>query len=254
MVPHGALVNATPIQLAVLFVSGLVAGSVNSIAGGGSLITFPTLLGAGLGQIAANATNTVALVPGSAAAFVGYRDTLRGDLRLVLTMALPSAFGGLAGAVLALKAGDAVFARVVPWLILLATSLFALQEPIARAVRSRVSFRPERPLTPSRMAGLALFQLVVATYGGFFGAGIGILMLAALTLMGVSDLHRANGLKNLAAVCINSVAAVAFVARAKVLWLPALVVAAGAIAGGFGGAGVARRVGQRAVRRAVLAV
>lgn len=249
-----ARVNLSPAQLAVLFSSGLVAGSVNSIAGGGSLITFPTLLGAGIGQIAANATNTVALVPGSAAAFAGYRDTLRGDLRLVLTMALPSALGGLGGAVLALSVGDAVFARVVPWLILLATTLFALQEPIARAVKARASLEPEHPLTPSRMVGLALFQCVVALYGGFFGAGIGILMLAALTLMGVRDVHRANGLKNLAAVCINGVAAVAFVARGKVLWLPALAVAIGAIAGGFAGAGVARRVGQRAVRRAVLAV
>ncbi len=247
-------VEVAPLRLAVLFASGFVAGSINSIAGGGSLITFPTLLGSGLGQIAANATNTVALIPGSAAAFVGYRDTLTGDRRLALAMALPSALGGFAGASLALSVGDRVFARVVPWLILLATVLFAAQEPLSRAVRARAHDEPERPLTPARAASLVAFQLVVALYGGFFGAGIGILMLAALTLMGVRDVHRANGLKNLAAVCINGVAAVAFIARGTVHWVPAAAVAVGAVAGGFGGAGLARRVGQRAVRRAVMVV
>lgn len=147
---------------------------------------------------------------------MGYRDTLTGDRRLALAMALPGALGGFAGASLALSVGDRVFARVVPWLILLATVLFAAQEPLSRAVRARAHDEPERPLTPARAASLVAFQLVVALYGGFFGAGIGILMLAALTLMGVRDVHRANGLKNLAAVCINGVAAVAFIARGTV--------------------------------------
>ncbi len=240
-------------RLGALFLSGFVAGSVNSIAGGGSLITFPTLVATGIGQVASNATNTVALVPGSAAAFLGYRDTLAGDRRLALSMALPSLAGGAAGALLALRVGERTFARVVPWLILLATGLFAAQEPIARAVRARPLDAGARP-SAGRLAGLALFQLLVALYGGFFGAGIGILMLAALTFMGVRDVHRANGLKNLAAVSINGVASVAFVLSGKVAWAHALAVMAGAIAGGYGGAGVARRVGPRAVRRAVMAV
>jgi uncharacterized protein len=247
-------VEFSPLRLAALFVGGFVAGSINSIAGGGSLITFPALLGSGLGQLAANGTNTVALIPGSAAAFLGYRDTLAGDRRLVLSMALPSAVGGLAGATLALSVGDAVFARLVPWLILLATALFAAQEPLTRAVRARTPDDVEAPLTSRRLASLAAFQLVVALYGGFFGAGIGILMLAALTLMGVRDVHRANGLKNLAAVCINGVASVTFIANGTVRWVPAVAVMLGASAGGFGGAGLARRVGQKAVRRAVMLV
>ncbi len=240
-------------RVAVLFASGFAAGTVNSIAGGGSLVTFPALLTAGLGQVAANATNTVALIPGSAAAFMGYRDTLAGDRRLVLSMALPSVVGGALGALLALRAGDRLFARLVPWLILLATTLFAAQEPIARALRARVAHAVGPP-SPARLASLAFFQLAVALYGGFFGAGIGILMLAALTFMGVRDVHRANGLKNLAAVCINGVAAVAFLAHGKVSWPHALAVMAGAAAGGLGGAGLARRAGQRTVRRAVLAI
>ena len=126
-------------RVAVLFASGFVAGSVNSIAGGGSLFTFPALLATGMGQVAANATNTVALVPGSAAAFLGYRDPLAGDRRLALSMALPSIVGGSLGALLALRAGDRLFARLVPWLVLTATALFAAQEPIARALRARVT-------------------------------------------------------------------------------------------------------------------
>lgn len=238
-------------QLALFFLSGFAAGTINSIAGGGSLLTFPTLLAAGIPPVAANATNTLALVPGSAAAFWGYRDTLVDSRAMALSMALPSLAGGAAGAFAALRIGDASFARLVPWLILGATGLFAAQEPIARRMRASGE---ERAPTRARAVGLAVFQFFVALYGGFFGAGIGILMLAALGLMGVRDVHRANGLKNLAAVCINGVASVAFVASGKVHWLAALVMAAGAISGGLGGAGIARKAGQRAVRRAVLVI
>lgn len=242
-------------HLLALFASGLAAGGVNSIAGGGSLITFPTMLALGIAPIAANATNTVALTPGSAAAFWAYRDTL-GDARpLAFAMALPGALGGVVGATLALQTGDATFARLVPWLILGATGLFALQAPLARAVRkhdNEVAVH-EAP-RGRRLVALAVFQFVVAVYGGFFGAGIGILMLAMLGFLGARDLHRANGLKNLAAGSINAVASLAFVVGGKVVWTHALAVALGAIAGGYGGAGVARKVGQARVRRAVMAI
>ncbi len=244
--------RAEPLHLAALFAAGLAAGAVNSIAGGGSLLTFPTLLALGVGPLAANATNTVALVPGSAAAFWKYRDTLAEARPLVLAMALPSAAGGVLGAWLVLRAGDATFARLVPWLILGATALFAAQGPIAK----RMAAGAPEGAAPRRLPlpALALFQVAVATYGGFFGAGIGILMLAALGFAGVRDLHRANGLKNLAAVCINGVAAATFVRAGDVDWLPAGVIAVGAIAGGFVGATAARRVEQRHVRRAILAI
>lgn len=241
-----------PLHLAALFAAGTLAGAINSIAGGGSLVTFPALLALGASPVTANATNTVALVPGSAAAFWGYRDTLSDARRLTLAMALPSAAGGLLGAWLALRVGDATFALLVPWLILAATALFAAQGPIARRMAAgRDVDAPPRTLP---LPLLVVFQLGVATYGGFFGAGIGILMLAALGLVGVRDLHRANGLKNLAAVCINGVAAAAFIRSGRVAWLPALAIGVGAILGGYGGAGVARKVGQAHVRQAVLAI
>jgi len=245
-------VHVGPLQLSVLFASGTLAGAINAIAGGGSLVTFPTLLALGVGPLAANATNTVALVPGSAAAFWRYRDTLTGVRPWVLTMATPSALGGMLGAWLVLRAGDTTFGRLVPWLILGATGLFAAQEPVARWVSS--GDREGDTVSRLPLSVLGSFQLLVATYGGFFGAGIGILMLAALGLAGVHDLHRANGLKNLSAVCINGVAAATFVRAGNVAWLPAGVIALGAIVGGYLGAALARRVEQRYVRRAVLAI
>ncbi len=236
---------------ALLVVAGFVAGAINSIAGGGSLVTFPAMLAVGVLPVAANATNTVALVPGSFAAFWRYRDTLEGARAMLLAMALPSLAGGVLGALLALRVSDATFARLVPWLNLAATSLFALQGPIAKAVGRA---HDPRPPTPARLAAMGVFQLVVALYGGFFGAGIGILMLAALGLMDVRDVHRANGLKNLAAVCINGVATLAFVASGRVVWSAALAVALGAVTGGYAGAGLARRAGQENVRLAVLGI
>ncbi len=240
---------------ALLFVAGFVAGTINSVAGGGSLLTFPALLSVGLGPIAANATNTVALIPGSFAAFLGYRDTFAHDRRLLTAMALPSVVGGSLGALAAMRVSDQTFARLVPWLILLATTLFALQDPLRRALRARLPpTASDAPAPPRAHVTLALFQLAVAFYGGFFGAGIGILMLSALAMMGVRDVHRANGLKNLAAVCINGFAAVAFLLGGRVVWMPALVIMVGAAVGGWGGAGLARRAGQVAVRRVVTAV
>ena len=232
------------------FASGFAAGMINSVAGGGSMLTFPTLLAFGLPPLTANATNTVALIPGSASALWGYRDALVGARTLVLAMTLPSIAGGVLGASLALRTGDDRFKALVPWLLLGATTLFALQEPISRRLR----IVDDAPRGPASWAALMLFQLGVATYGGFFGAGIGILMLASLGLMGVRDIHRANGLKNLAAVCINGVAALTFVVGGRVAWGAAAVMAAGAVLGGALGVDTARRVGPRAVRRFVMGV
>lgn len=237
-------------QWASYLASGFVAGAINSVAGGGSMVTFPTLMAFGMPPLTANATNAVALVPGSASAFWGYRDVLSGSRSLVLAMALPSVAGGVLGAWLAMRTGDERFAALVPWLLLGATALFAMQEPVSR----RMKLLDEGDRGTRSWAALVGFQLAVATYGGFFGAGMGILMLAALGMMGVRDIHRANGLKNLAAVCVNGVATATFVAGGRVVWGAAAVMAVGAVLGGAVGAGTARRVGQRAVRRTVMAI
>lgn len=246
---------ATLAQYGTLVLSAFAAGAVNSIAGGGTLLTFPALLAVGVAPLTANATSTVALVPGSASAFFGYRAELRDDARTLLALGLPSVAGGILGARLALRAGDALFARLVPWLILCATVLFMAQEPLGRLLRARASSaQTEEASEQPRLWALALFQLLIAVYGGFFGAGIGILMLAALGLAGFRHVHRMNAMKNFAAVCINGVATVTFIAGRRVHWPFALVMATGAIAGGYFGAGVARRVGPRRVRQAVVAI
>lgn len=240
----------------LLALSAFAAGAVNSVAGGGSLLTFPALLAAGLDPLAANATSTVALVPGSISACVSYREHLRGQSRAVLVMALPSLVGGVLGAALLLRGGSERFTNVVPWLLLGATGLFASQEVLARWRARRAESEPATPSDPalerpSVIAALSLGQLLVATYGGYFGAGIGIAMLAALSLTGMREIHRMNALKNLSAALINGVAVVLFV-RAQAADLPiAALMAITAILGGRSGARLAQRVRPESVRRLV---
>ena len=245
MIPSG-------VQLFLLCIAAFVAGAINSVAGGGTLLTFPALLSIGVPPIAANATSTVALVPGSFAAFYGYRDELEGSARReLLWFAIPSLIGGVIGALIVDRVGDRTFARLVPWLIFSATALFALQPPI-KAWLSRVS--PHNTGTARRAPFVIAFQLVVSIYGGFFGAGMGILMLAALGLLGLTNIHRMNGVKNFAAVCINGVAAITFAILGRVRWSLALVMAVAAIAGGILGARVAKRIGEAHVRRVVIGI
>jgi uncharacterized protein len=237
-----------------LFAAAFCAGVVNSIAGGGTLLTFPSLLAAGLPAVTANATSTMALVPGSMSAFWGYRSEIRGEGRLLAAMAVPSIVGGVIGALGANRVGDAAFGKLAPLLVLGATVLFMAQEPI-RAWSRRFAAPPSEDRRGLRhLAAVAAFQLVVALYGGFFGAGIGILMLASLALLGLTDIHRMNGLKNLAAVCINGVAALTFALERRIDWPVALLMMLGGVLGGFFGAGMALRLGQVAVRRMVIAI
>ncbi|HTO71298.1 MAG TPA: sulfite exporter TauE/SafE family protein [Myxococcota bacterium] len=239
---------------AVLFAAAFCAGVVNSIAGGGTLLTFPSLLAAGIAPVTANATSTMALVPGSMSAFWGYRGEIRGEGRLLAAMAVPSVVGGVVGALGANHVGDAAFGKLAPLLVLGATLLFMAQEPI-RAWSRRFSEPQDGDRRGARhLAAVAAFQLVVALYGGFFGAGIGILMLASLALLGLSDIHRMNGLKNLAAVCINGLAAITFALAGRVDWPIAALMMLGGVLGGFFGAGMAKRLGQLVVRRLVVGI
>lgn len=245
------------LHLSLLFVAALLAGAINSAAGGGTLLTFPALLAAGVSPVTANGTSTVALVPGSMSAFWGYRSEMGHDRRDLLWMGLPSLLGGLLGAVLVVRAGDSLFSHLVPLLILGATVLFMVQDPIRRwlARRGVASIGDNEAQHVRRFpVGPMVFQFFVALYGGFFGAGIGILMLAALGMMGLGNIHRMNGIKNFAAICINGVAAVTFTLLHRVNWPLALLMAVGAVVGGYGGAGLARRVGPANVRRFVILV
>ncbi|MHB1033902.1 MAG: sulfite exporter TauE/SafE family protein [Pirellulales bacterium] len=250
----------------LLLIAAMVGGAVNAVAGGGTLLTFPALLWAGQLEIVANATSTVALWPGAASSFWGYRGELRSSRREILVLAVPSFVGGVVGAVLLTRTSNTVFAAVVPYLILLATCLFVVQEPLARWLRRRAEqpdAKPaaasapgdaDRPRSTARWIAVLTFQLLVGVYGGYFGAGIGILMLAAFGFLGFKNIHHMNALKNLNGMCINGVAAVLFIAKGLVDWRLAALMAAGAIVGGYAGAGTARRVGQKRVRRAIIAI
>jgi uncharacterized membrane protein YfcA len=236
----------------VVFFAGVAAGAINSIAGGGTLISFPALLWIGRDPILANATNAVALWPGSLAGAYGYRRELSTMRRWLLLLIVPSLLGGGAGAWLLLQTPSSTFERLVPFLILGATLLLAAQEMITR--RLGIVARAHENPTRGWVTFVFVFQLLVGLYGGYFGAGMGILMLAALGLIGLTDLHQMNGLKNILAVGINGIAAIYFALADAVVWGDALVLTLGAILGGYLGARVARHLGRKFVRAAIVVI
>jgi uncharacterized protein len=244
--------NGTIHLLAIVLISA-VAGAMNAVAGGGTLLTFPALIGLGIPPLTANATSTVALWPGSASSFWGYRRELGGARRWAVGFALPSLFGGAVGALLLLATEEKTFADLVPWLVIGATVLFMGQGPLGAWLRRRQtpgdgSDGTDRFPKPQ----LLVFQFLIGIYGGYFGAGAGILMLAALGLMGLTNIHRMNGLKNWGGLCMNAVAAVTFAASGLVNWPVALSMAVGAIGGGYLGSRTAQRVSQQTVRMVVV--
>lgn len=232
------------------FAAAFVAGSINSVAGGGTLVSVPTLIWLGVPAINANATNALALWPGSLGSVWGYRRELADADRRLVALVVPSLIGGLAGAVLLHYTPPDVFENLIPALILFATCLFMAQEPLQR----RFNLTAIHEARSHWLSWTMLFQLLVALYGGYFGAGIGIMMLAALSLMGHTDIHQMNGVKNLLAVCINGIAAFYLSFTGLIVWPDAAVMAVGAICGGIAGAGMARRVGRTAVRRIVIVI
>lgn len=247
------------LALAAVFLASVLGGGVNSIAGGGTLLTFPALVALGVPALTANATSTVALWPGALSSMWGYRGELGGARAWVMRLTLPSVAGGALGAWLLLHTPPDRFARIVPFLVLGATLLFLAQGPLMRRVRERGAGAGERAAVPEGDPQVApwlfiLAQFGIGVYGGYFGAGIGILMLAGLGLMGFTNIHRMNGLKNWGAVCMNVVAAGIFAVSGIVNWPVALAIAAGGLLGGYAGSRVAQRVGQQRVRHAIVAI
>ena len=262
---HAHVHLSAAVQLLLVVIVAMISGVMNSVAGGGTLLTFPALVGLGISPIVANATSTVALWPASVSSMYGYRQELEGVLPWAGAFALPSLLGGAAGALLLLHTSPARFSALVPWLVLGATALFVVQEPVMRAIRLRqsaVALTDNRPLAIEDSAvtrqlpslPFLLYQFLVAIYGGYFGAGAGILMLAALGFMGLSNIHRMNGLKNWGGLCMNAIAALLFASGRLVDWPVALSMAVGAMVGGYTGSRVAQRVGQRAVRYAIVVI
>ena len=240
-------------SFAIIFTAAAAGGAINSIAGGGTLLTFPAIVWLGVPPILASATSTVALWPGSFGSMWAYRRELTGTRAWLLWFTAPSVLGGTAGALLLMRTSPERFDRWVPFLVLGATLLFVLQGPLRRRLRPRAAGEcPESDTLPRPSSWFLVAQFAVAVYGGYFGAGIGILMLATLGAMGLVNIHRMNGLKNWGAMCVNAVAALLFIVNGMVLWPVALAMAAGGLAGGYGGARLALRVGQDWVRRAVV--
>lgn len=237
----------TPLEGVAVAAAGLVAGTVNTIVGSGSLLTFPTLLAVGYPAVLANVSNTVGLVPGSVSGAVGYRRELAGQRRRVLTLMPAAVLGGLAGAILLLALPGKVFRNVVPILILVAVGLVLVQPRVTR----RRAQRGQKRETP----GVALHAGTFATavYGGYFGAAQGVILLALLGITLDDDLQRLNGVKNVIAAVVNGVAAVLFMVVHDVAWVAVVLLLAGSVAGGQLGATLGRRIPAN-VLRVVIAV
>jgi hypothetical protein len=251
---NGVISPSDPLAFLIAFLVAALAGAVNAIAGGGTLLTFPSLLALGLESKAANATSTLGLWPGSLGGAWGYRRDIATVGKDFYLFFIPSLLGGAVGAELLLLTEEYTFDRLVPWLILGATLLFMTQGPISRWLRARQAHHVPGTPPPRRWLVVVPLQFLVAVYGGYFGAGIGILMLAALGLLGLDDIHQMNGLKTVGALCINGVAVVRFAFSGLVDWRMAGLMAAGAVAGGYLGAGLAKRIGPAKVRWVVVAV
>ena len=224
---------------------------MNALAGGGTLLTFPALLLVGVPAIEANATSTIALLPGAASSMAGYRREVSAHRQWLKSLLVPSLAGGALGSVLLLLTPEKTFRNLAPFLVLFATLLFLFQIVSSRRAGERGEAGGP---AGTRWAAASLLQFGVAVYGGYFGAGIGILMLVILGYLGLKDIHAMNGLKNFFGICINSVAAAYFIVRGAVNWPLALVMIGGATLGGYAGAHFARRIGKEKARVAVVVI
>lgn len=237
-------------DIALLFAAGAAGAAVNAVAGGGTFITFPAFLATGVPPVIANTSNAVALWPGRLAAIAAYLGELERQRERALWTGAVCLAGGVAGAWLLLRTGDALFLSLVPWLLLAASLLLAFDRPMQEQFGA-----PAGAARPSRLkiAVLALPLFAVAVYGGFFGGGLGVMLLPILALSGVRDVQEMNGLKNLLVTLVTSVAVIGFIVAGKVAWPGALAMMAGATLGGFAGASLARRLPGEALRKTIVA-
>lgn len=242
-----------PLEALVIIAAGAAAGTVNTIVGSGSLITFPTLLLLGYPPLVANVSNTVGLAPGTLSGAIGYRRELHGQRSRARPLGIAAGLGGLTGAALLLVLPASSFARIVPVLILVACGLVAVQPRLSRWVvdrRARLGHGPQTGGGPL----LVLSVYLTGIYGGYFGAAQGVILIALLSILVDDDLQRLNGLKNVITTVINGVAAIIFILVAPVAWIPAILLAIGSIIGGQLGALVGRRLSPIALRGAIILV
>lgn len=233
-------------EIALIGFAAFCAGAMNAVAGGGTFFSFPALLAAGVPPVAANASNSVALWPASLSGAWAYRAELARYKQYLIPLGIVSFIGGIGGGLLLLSTKDATFAKLIPWLLLFATVLFAFSARISRWLRGAVESEP------NNSAGSLAGHAVVSVYGGFFGAGMGILMLASLAMAGHDDVHEINAIKNLLSAVIYSVTVLTFVIAGAVSWPHTLIMLATATLGGYWGARVARRIPAVWLRRFII--
>ena len=233
-----------------MFIAGALGGALNAVAGGGSFIAFPALLFTGVGPVAANATNTLALWVGVTASGGAYRKHLNISRRVLIPLIVMSIVGGLAGAVLLIKTPANTFLRVLPWLLLGATLLFAFGKHLTGKISAGISHESSN----AAVAGACVFELFVAVYGGYFGGGMGIMNLAMLAAIGMTDIHAMNALKVVLGGFINGVATFTFIATGAVVWRQGAVMTAGALLGGYCAAHYAQKLPQSWIRAFVIAI
>ncbi|PAU52664.1 sulfite exporter TauE/SafE family protein [Pseudomonas indica] len=237
------------IDLLLLVLAGFAAGGMNALAGGGTFFSFPALLATGLPPVTANATNAVALWPASLAGAWAARSSLRPLGRYLLPLLIAGLLGGLGGGLLLLAGGDSVFRVLIPWLLLAATALFAASPWLSRWLAARRQEAERPPHTPLSIGA----HVGVSIYGGYFGAGMGILQLAAFSIEG-HPLARANALKNLISAVIYSIATVTFVVAGRVSWSELAILLVGATLGGYVGGALGERLPPRLLRAFVILV
>jgi hypothetical protein len=238
----------SPFEVAGIFLAGLAAGTINTIVGSGSLITFPTLLAFGYSPVVANVTNTVGLVPGTLSGSIGYRAELVGQRSRVIRLGAAAAVGGLTGGLLLLALPPAAFGRIVPILILGSVVLIAIQPRLSAAMGDR------RAVGEEHTVPLVITLYLTGIYGGYFGAGQGVIMMAILGVFLPDNIQRLNGLKNVLALLVNGVAAILFILVAPVAWPAAITLAVGATIGGQVGATVGRRLSAPVLRSAIIVI
>jgi uncharacterized protein len=237
-----------------LLVAAMIAGTLNSIAGGGSFVSFPALLFLRVPSIEANSTNTVALWPGLAASSLAYLRRLDVPRRLLIPLLATSVLGGLGGALLLVKTPPHTFLHLVPWLLLGGTLLFMFGNQIRRLAGKTAHAEEWRNVSWPAVASMSLLELLVGIYGGYFGAGIGFITLGMLAALGMRDLHAMNALRTLLAAVINAAAVTTFVAAGAVLWPQFAVMVVGALSGGWFGARYAQRADPKKMRYLIIAV
>jgi uncharacterized membrane protein YfcA len=233
-----------------LAVASFLGGTLNAVAGGGSFLVFPAMLGMKMLPIQANATNTVALWPGQLTSIVAYRDDLKRNLRLAFPLALAGLVGGTAGAVVLLNTPQTTFLHLVPWLLLVAAVIFAVSDPVSRWLERRKTAAPATG--PRRRLPVFLSTVVVCFYIGYFGAGAGFLMITLLSLFGYQDLNEINALKVVSTTAANGIAFVIFIVDGQVVWRYCLLAMVTCAVGGYSSASMARRIPQPVLRGLVV--